>query len=75
MKRWFNDLPRLVQAILLLIPVVNWVVEVLVRWSNFAEKKGIFSFLIAIIVTIWGLVFGWVDFVWVLLFKHLLFAR
>ncbi len=75
MKRWFNDLPRLVQAILLLIPGVNWVVEVLVRWSNFAEKKGIFSFLIAIIVTIWGLVFGWVDFVWVLLFKHLLFAR
>ena len=63
MKRWFNDLPRLVQAILLLIPGVNWVVEVLVRWSNFAEKKGIFSFLIAIIVTIWGLVFGWVDFV------------
>ena len=31
---WFNKLPRLVQIILLLIPGVNWAVEIVVRWST-----------------------------------------
>lgn len=75
MKRWFNSLPRLVQLILLLIPVCNWFFEITVRWSNFFEKKSLFSLIIAILVTFCGLAFGWVDFVWVLLFKHLIFAR
>lgn len=75
MKRWFNSLPRIVQLILLLIPVCNWIIEITVRWSNFVEKKGLFSLLIAILVTVGGLAFGWIDFVWVLLFKHLIFAR
>ena len=43
MKQWFNSLPRLIQIILLLIPGVNWVIELLVRWSHFTEKKGLLS--------------------------------
>ena len=31
MATWFNKQSRLVQIILLLIPIVNWVVEILVR--------------------------------------------
>ena len=75
MKRWFNSLPRLVQLILLLIPFCNWFFEITVRWSNFIEKKSLFSLIIALVVTFTGFAFGWVDFVWVLLFKHLIFAR
>ncbi len=75
MKKWFNSLPRLVQIVLLLIPGVNWVIELLVRWSNFFEKKGLFSLLIAILFSVGGLALGWLDLVWILLFNHLLFAR
>lgn len=75
MKAWFNKQSRLIQLILLLIPVVNWVVELCVRWSNFFEKKGLFSLVIAIVYTVLGLPLGWLDFVWCLLFKHLLFAK
>ena len=75
MKRWFNSLPRIVQLILLIIPVCNWFFEITVRWSNFIEKKSLFSLIIALVVTFTGFAFGWVDFVWVLLFKHLIFAR
>ena len=32
MEKWFEKQSRLVQLSLLLIPGVNWVVEVLVRW-------------------------------------------
>ena len=75
MKKWFNQQSRIVQLLLLIIPVVNWFVEIGVRWSNFFHKKSLFSLLIALLVTFVGLVFGWVDFVWVLLFKHLIFAK
>lgn len=75
MKKWFNSLPRIIKLILLLIPCCNWFFEITVRWSNFFEKKNFFSLLIAVLVTFFGLAFGWVDFVWVLFFNHLLFAR
>lgn len=32
MAVWFNKQSRLVQILLLLIPGVNWVVEILIRW-------------------------------------------
>lgn len=75
MKKWFNSLPRLVQMLLLIIPFVNWVVEIGVRWSNYFGSKNLLDLLVALLVTIFGVVVGWVDFVWCLLFKHLLFAK
>ena len=72
MDKAFTKLPRLVQIILLLIPVVNWITEIIVRWSAFLSKGGIIRLVVSIIVTVFGLVFGWVDLVWCLLFKRLL---
>lgn len=74
MKAWFNKQSRLVQLILLLIPFVNWIMELGVRWSNFLEKKDVLALLVAIVVTFGGLFVGWVDFVWCLLFKHMILA-
>ena len=53
----------------------HWVIEVLVRWNHAARKKSFFKYLLAIIVTVFGLVFGWVDVIWCLLFKHLIFCN
>lgn len=75
MAKWFNSQSRLVQIILLLIPGVNWVVEILVRWSAFLETKKLYQLVVAILVTFLGLAFGWIDLVWILLFKHLIFAK
>lgn len=69
---WFNRQSRLVQIILLLIPGVNWFTEIIVRWSTFLKKGGILRLIICILVTIpTGIVFGWIDLLWVLLFKKL----
>lgn len=73
-QKWFNSQGRLIQLILLLIPFVNWIVEVLVRWDAFLESKDPIRLIVAILVTFFGLVFGWVDLVWVLLFGHLILA-
>lgn len=75
MKAWFNKQSRLVQIILLLIPFVNWVVELCVRWPDFLEKKDPIKLVVAIIATVGGYVLGWVDLVWCLVYKHLIFAE
>lgn len=77
MAKWFNKQSRLVQIILLLIPVVNWIVEVLVRWSAVlnSKKTKVLNVVVAIIVTFFGIIVGWVDVIWCLLFKRLIFTK
>lgn len=71
-ERMFENLPRLIQLILLLIPGVNWVTEVLVRWSHALRTESLIKYVMAIVVTLFGIVFGYIDLIWCLLFKHLL---
>ncbi len=68
---WFNRQSRLVQVLLLLIPVVNWITEIVVRWSTFFKKGGIIRLIVCIVVTFLGIVVGWIDLIWVLITKHL----
>lgn len=68
---WFNKQSRLVQLLLLIIPFVNWLTEVIVRWSTWSKKGGLLRLIICLVVTIFGAFVGWIDFVWVLLFKKL----
>ena len=66
---WFNRQSRLVQLLLLIIPVVNWITEIVVRWSTFLKTGNIISLVMAIIATVGGgFILGWLDFIWVLLF-------
>lgn len=77
MERWFEKQPRLIQIILLLIPGLNWVIEVLVRWDHALKKKkkSLFKIVIALIFTFGGMVLGYLDLIWCLLFKHLIFCN
>ena len=70
----FNRIPRLFQIILLLIPGVNWVTELIVRWSAFGHRPNLIRLIIALVVTITGFFVGWLDAIWCLLFHHLIFA-
>ena len=70
---WFNKQSRLVQVILLLIPVVNWITEIVVRWSTFIKKPGVIRLIVCLVVTFAGIIIGWLDVIWVLITKHMLF--
>lgn len=73
--KWFNEQSRILQVILLLIPGVNWIVEIFVRTTAVLEKQdeeNVLGLLLAIFT--FG-IFGWVDLVWVILYNHLLFAK
>ena len=69
---WFNKQSRLVQLLLLLIPGVNWITEILVRWGTWLKKPNPVRLAVCLIVTIFGMPFAWIDFVWVLLYKKLI---
>ena len=75
MAKKFQKLPRLVQFILLLIPGVNWITEIIVRVSAIIEKFDSRNLLGLILAIILGFVLGWVDLIWVLLFKHLFLCK
>lgn len=70
----FNECSRLVQILLLLIPIVNWVTEILVRVSAFIRKPNLKTTLGLIFGVILGVGLGWLDLIWVLLFNHLCLA-
>ena len=74
--KWFYKQSILMQLILLLIPVVNWVVEIGIRWSAWLKTKNLITLVVALLVTIpSGIVIGWLDLVWLILFGNLLFAK
>lgn len=71
--KWFNQQSRLVQLILLLIPVVGWITEIFVRVTAVLQKPttgNILGVILGLIIP----VFSWIDLVWVILFNHLLLA-
>ena len=73
--KWFNKQSKLVQLLLLLIPGVNWITELLVRWSVALRTKGVLHIVVALLVTVGGLAFGWLDLIWILVFGHLILAK
>ncbi len=74
--KWFYKQSKLVQIILLLIPFVNWIVEILVRVSIASKKGGVFNWLIFLFFLIFGI--SWVveliDIIFVVLTGKLLFG-
>ncbi len=75
MAKKFQELPRIIQIILLLIPGVNWITEVVVRVSAVFEKDSLENVLGLILAIIVGFLLGWIDLVWCLVFKHLFLCK
>ena len=72
MDKWFHSQSKIFQVLLLIIPVVNWFVEVIVRWSAALRKGGVLRIVFALVVTLFGLFIGWVDAIWTALFNKLI---
>ncbi len=73
--KWFNKQSRLIQILLLLIPGVNWLVEIIVRISALLEKPNAEHILGAIFGVFIPCINGWVDLIWIILFHHLFLAK
>ena len=73
MMKKFHKYSKLVQVIVLIIPFVNWIVEMVLRWDEFLSKKGLKELIVALIATFFfGNLLGWIDAILVLLTDKLL---
>ena len=74
--KWFNQQSVLVKAILLLLPVLGWVCECLVRLSVMLRTKNIIHVVVflAFLFIGWGWFLGVIDFVYMLMTGHLILA-
>ena len=75
MDTWFHNRSKIVQVILLIIPVVNWFTEMFVRWSKYLKEGGVLRFFCCFFVTIVpiGILVGWIDAIYNGITKKLLF--
>jgi len=74
--KWFNKQSRLVQIVLFIIPGVNWITELLVRWSLALRTKNLVHIVMAVIATVGGgFILGYLDIIWILLFNQLFLGK
>lgn len=58
----FKKLNKFVQILLLLIPGINWIVEIVLRWPQAVQKKTVGHIILAVLVTFGlGVIIGWID--------------
>lgn len=75
--KWFNSQSVIIKAILLLLPVVGWICECLVRLSVALRTKDVIHIVIFCLFLFvgWGWILGVIDFVYMLLNGHLILAE
>lgn len=67
MQSWLLKQNKIVQLLLLLIPPINWVVELIMRWSIALKHTTLVTVIVAILAFPFGVIIGWIDLVFVLL--------
>ena len=73
MNTWFHKQSKILQVLLLIIPFINWIVELLLRLSSWLKKGGVLRLIVCILVTIpSGIIIGWLDAIWTVLTNKLI---
>lgn len=74
--KWFNSQSTLLKVILLILPLVGWVVEVLVRLSVMLRTKSLVHIVVFVLFLLvgWGWFLGVIDLIYLVLKGHLILA-
>ena len=74
--KWFNKQSTLLKVILLILPVVGWIVECLVRLSVALRTKSVLHIVIFVLFLVvgWGWFLGVIDLIYLILKGHLILA-
>lgn len=74
--KWFYSQSKLLQVILLIIPIVGWIVELLVRLSVALRTKSVLHIVVFVLFVVvgWGWILNLIDLVVLLVTGRLLLA-
>ncbi len=75
--RWFNKQSTLLKVILLILPLVGWVMEILVRLSVMLRTKSIVHIVVFVVFVVvgWGWILGLIDLIYMIFTGHLILAE
>lgn len=77
MLAWFKKQSNIIQLVLLILPLVGWIVEVIIRWERVLNGKGksVLDIVVALVYTLvaWVWVPTIIDAILCVLGKGLLF--
>ncbi len=75
--KWFNKQSVLLKAILLLLPVVGWICELLIRFAVMMRTKSVLHIVVFVVFLVvgWGWFLGVIDFIYMLVTGHLIFGE
>ena len=51
---WFHNQSKVIQIVLLILPLIGWIVDLLVRWSAFIKKNSAVNLVMALVITLFG---------------------
>lgn len=51
---WFHKQSKVIQIVLLILPLVGWIVDLLVRWSAFIKNQSVVNLVMALVITLFG---------------------
>ena len=51
---WFHKQSKVIQIVLLVLPLVGWIVDLLVRWSAFIKNQSVVNLVMALVITLFG---------------------
>lgn len=70
--KWFREQSKLIKIILLIIPFVNYIIEICVRACALMRKNSSVNIAGVILFVIpWGLFTSYLDLIWVIIFDDL----
>lgn len=75
--KWFYKQDRILQIILLLVPIVNWVVELLIRCSVMLRTKSVVHIVVFVLFLVigWGWFLGLLDLIYFIVTGKLFLAE
>ena len=51
---WFHNQSKVIQIVLLILPLIGWIVDLLVRWSAFIKNQSVVNLVMALVITLFG---------------------
>ncbi len=74
--KWFNKQSTLLKVILLILPVVGWIMELLIRLSVMLRTKSLVHIIVFVCFLLigWGWFLGVIDLIYMIVTGHLILA-
>ena len=72
MTEWFKKQSKVLQIILMIIPMVNWIIDLVIRIEALIKKQSTNNIIGLILIVVVGYIFAFIDLIMVIIGKDFL---